>query len=68
MRNSASYSSIEFSFANRDTGSKMRRQMCECVDPERAVIMYRYEMASFSTTQYNYFCVTNIQLITEVLG
>jgi len=68
MRNSASYSSIEFSFANRDTGSKMRRQMCVCVDPERAVIMYRYEMASQKWSFQPYVCVTNIQLITEVLG
>jgi len=40
-------------------------------EPERAVIMYRYEMdlqIVFSTTQYCFFCLTIIQMIIEVLG
>jgi len=41
----------------------------EFSDPERAVVMYMCETASqtFSTTQYHYFCLTIIQIIT-VLG
>jgi len=43
--------------------------VCSATDPERSVVIY--ETASqtvFSITLYRYFCVTNIQIITEVLG